>query len=126
MIRTEDVVKHIEKMYQCKLYDYQIKLLDNIIHGKITNAPRHCGRTFIINGYADYLEYLHNACKYDSSIEVDDYISGEDVINNKFPSFSVESVMEAFRINPEIARRAYNIDFTKIIELYNAELRNDK
>lgn len=33
MIKTDDVVKFIEASEGIKLFDYQIRLVDNIVHG---------------------------------------------------------------------------------------------
>jgi hypothetical protein len=112
MIKTEDVVAYIEKTTKCKLFDFQVKLLDNIIHGKITDTPRNMGKTFVINGYASYLNYAHGMCKYDNIIVVDDFISGEEMLHSNI--LSIKNVRSAFEANPDKARREYNMEFTSV------------
>ena len=114
MINTEDAVKFIETRYKTKLYDYQVKLLDNIIHGKITNTPRCCGKSFIIKGYSEYLDYLHDICKHDTHFKADDYISGEEVLNCHNPLLNINQIKSVFVKNPDKARREYNIDFITV------------
>jgi hypothetical protein len=117
MIKTDDVVKYIEKIYGVDLFDYQIKLLDNIIQGKITDTPRGCGKSFLIKGYCDYLNYVHDMCKYDSSIITDDYISGTEVIHTKPSLLSIKIVKQAFMANPDMARREFNIGYLSMLRI---------
>lgn len=114
MINTEDAVSFIEKKYNTTLFDYQVRLLDNIIHGKVTDTPRNCGKTFIINGYAEYVNYLHDMCKYDSTIITNDYISGEEILKNTPSLLNIKHLRSAFAVNPDLARKEYNVEFSSV------------
>lgn len=86
----------------------QKKLLKNLIEGKVTDCPRCIGKTFVVQLYADYLNYLTDMCKYDSSIATDDYISGYDCcLENHLLSYKV--VKNALYKNKEKAMMEYNI-----------------
>lgn len=108
MINFEDVVKFIEKSNNIKLYDYQKKLLKNLIDGKITDCPRGCGKSTVINGYAKYLDYLHNSCKI--SIKADNFISGDEFLDEVRSMLPV--VKAVFKTSPDRARRDFNLEFT--------------
>jgi len=79
MIELKEVVKFIEKDKNIKLFDFQVRFLDNLIHGKTTRVSRNFGKTMLINGYAKYLNYVHDN-GYNEDYQYDDYIGGEEVM----------------------------------------------
>lgn len=56
MLKASEVIKHIEKMYDVKLLDYQKDFVKHVIRGDVIYTPRCFGRSMIYNGYADYLK----------------------------------------------------------------------
>lgn len=60
MYNLHEVVNYIEKKYDVKLYDYQKRMLQCIIEGKTFYAPRASGRTFVLEGFIDYLRDKQN------------------------------------------------------------------
>lgn len=110
MINLEDAVKYIEFTRKVKLKEYQIELLVNIMQKKITDCPRGCGKTLVINGYADYLNNVHDMCKHSSLVKADETICGERVIKET-PSL-LPVIKSVFATNPDVARREFNMDFT--------------
>ena len=66
------------------------------------------GKTFVIQLYADYLNYVTDMCKYDSSIVTDEYISGYDCcLENHLLSY--KAVKNALYQNKDKAMVEYNI-----------------
>lgn len=89
-----------------ELSDSQKKLLKNLIEGKVTNCPRCMGKTFVIQLYADYLNYVHDNCKYNSDIVCEDYISGVECIDTPL---SQQMIKNGLYQNKEKAMEEYNI-----------------
>jgi len=77
MISTNDVVNFIENSKGIKLFEPQIKFLDNLVHGKTTRVPRGFGKSMLINDYADYLNWIEDTGYVTDGYEYDDAISGE-------------------------------------------------
>lgn len=95
-----------------KLSDSQKHLLKNLIEGKITDCPRNMGKTFVIQLYADYLNYVTDMCKYDSGIGIDETISCDETI--KFGLLNEDIVRRAVAINKEKAMIEYCISENEI------------
>ena len=56
MLKTSEVINHIEKMYDIKFMDYQKEFVKHVIQVDVIYTPRCFGRSMIYNGYADYLK----------------------------------------------------------------------
>lgn len=72
MLKTSEVIKHIEKMYDIKLKDYQKEFVKHVIHGDVIYTPRCFGRSMIYNGYADYLKNVIGK-ETDYSVDPNDF-----------------------------------------------------
>lgn len=72
MLKASEVIKHIEKMYDIKLMDFQKEFVKHVIKGDIIYTPRCFGRSMIYNGYADYLKNVVGK-NVDYSVDPDDF-----------------------------------------------------
>lgn len=86
----------------------QKKFLGNLCEGKLTDTPRNFGKTFLIELYAECLNYYVDQVKY--TIQADDYISLYEMFNgtDDIVPLSISNVVDAYKVNPEIAMREYN------------------
>lgn len=72
MLKASEVIKHIEKMYDIKLMDFQKEFVKHVIKGDIIYTPRCFGRSMIYNGYADYLKNVVGK-NVDYSVDPNDF-----------------------------------------------------
>ena len=90
----------------------QKKFLGNLCEGKLTNAPRNFGKTFLIELYAECLNYYIDQVKY--TIAADDYISLYEMLkgynNGDAMPLSKKSIVDAYNVNSKAAMREYNFN----------------
>lgn len=97
MILTNDVVEFIEKTKNIKLFDFQKRIIKNIIEGNTVRVPRGCGITFLIDAYSEYLRDFYNNRNF---LSCEDCVSGYDLINEGF-------------LDKEIINKAANCSFNE-------------
>ena len=112
----EEALYFIENKLNINLFNYQKRLLKNLIDNKITNVPRGAGTTFVIELYCKYLSKylndLHYKCKF--TAVYDDYITGEEVIKEGL--FSKEFIKKCCDGNEQLAKKEFNIDLSKELD----------
>lgn len=86
----------------------QKKFIGNLCEGKLTDTPRNFGKTFLIELYAECLNHYVDEVKYTE--KADDYISLYEMFDGTegILPLSISNVIDAYKINPEIAMREYN------------------
>jgi hypothetical protein len=122
MVKLAELVKYIEKTKGVKLFDIQVKFLDNLIQGKLTRVPRNFGKSMLINGYAEYLNHVLD--DYTEGYEYDDYISGEDVmktnlLNRRIIEEAVQNAEENFQKEKHKFETEYCIDWNNFTKKIN-------
>lgn len=115
MITLDMCLDYIEKKVFTKsgkliyqLTPAQKKFLGNLCEGKLTDTPRNFGKTFLIEPYAECLNYYVDQVKY--TVKPDDYISLEEMLEryNGFAPLLNKIIVDAYDCNSEIAMREYN------------------
>lgn len=121
MLKASEVIKHIEKMYDIKLMDFQKEFVKHVIKGDIIYTPRCFGRSMIYNGYADYLKNVVGK-NVDYSVDPDDFdkiFTYKDVPVNTL--ICNDRLVDWKNENKEKFGKEYECEFTPYDE--NAELK---
>lgn len=115
MITLDMCLKYIENKIFTKtgkqiqpLTPAQKKFLGNLCEGKLTDTPRNFGKSFLIELYAECLNYYVDQVKY--TVKPDDYISLEEMLEgyNGFAPLLNKNIVDAYDCNSERAMREYN------------------
>lgn len=115
MINIDKVVKYIEETNKVRLYDWQREILKHIIRGDIIYTPRGCGRTMLVNGYADYMKkhlgktsYLNNKNDYDVVFTYEDCSPNVGV--------SIKDYIRLAKNNPTLFEREFEAIFKSKVQ----------
>lgn len=111
MLKTSEVINHIEKMYDIKLMDYQKEFVKHVIQGDVIYTPRCFGRSMIYNGYADYLKNVIGK-ETDYSIDPNDFdkvYTYRDVPNGTL--YLSEHIESAMNKNKKLFEKEYECKY---------------
>ena len=118
------------KEYGTELTKAQKRFLSNLCEGKLTNTPRNFGKTFVINLYAKCLDYYTDSIKW-KEVDADDYISLKETIdgfndlipNGGYIMYNKDYIVDAYKVNSELAMREYNFDEADFKKAYGEDLK---